>query len=165
MKTVLLIRHAKSSWDDASLSDFDRTLNVRGLKNADEMAVRLVAKVPSIDVFISSPAKRAKTTAEKFAAVYDKTKDQILFEEGLYMAQESFFEQVISGTDNKFNIIAIFSHNPGITEFANTLTASLKTDNIPTCGIFAVKSDIGDWKDFTSAKKDLLFYDYPKLHV
>ena len=164
MKTVLLIRHAKSSWDDASLSDFDRTLNARGLKNADEMSVRLLAKVPSIDAFISSPAKRAKATAEKFAAVYNLNKDQILFEERLYMAQESFFEELIDGTNNKYNIIAIFSHNPGITEFANTLTSTLKTDNIPTCGIFAVTSNIDNWKDFASGKKEMLFYDYPKLH-
>ena len=81
------------------------------------------------------------------------------------MAQESFFEQLIAGTNNNLATIAIFSHNPGITGFANTLTYTLRTDNIPTCGIFAVESAIDEWAGFAAAKKDLLFYDYPKLHV
>ncbi len=164
MKILLLVRHAKSSWDDASISDFDRPLNARGLKNADEMAARLSAKLSAIDAFFSSPAKRAKTTSEKFAPVFNISKDQIIFEQGLYMPQDSFFEQLINNTDNKFDSIAIFSHNPGITDFANTLTPVIRTDNVPTCGIFAVKANIDDWQNFSAASKELLFYDYPKLH-
>jgi phosphohistidine phosphatase len=164
MKILLLIRHAKSSWDDASLSDFDRPLNARGLKDADKMARRLVSQVNSIDAFISSPAKRAKTTAEKFVAAYKTGKDQVVLEQGLYLAPASFFDQFISNTDNRFNTIAIFSHNPGVTDFVNTLTP-LKTDNVPTCGIFAVKANIDSWKDFPAASKEFLFYDYPKLHA
>lgn len=164
MKILLLIRHAKSSWDDAGKTDFDRPLNARGLKDAEEMPLRLLSKIKSIDAFISSPAKRAKATAEKFAAAYKVGKDKILFEEGLYLAHESFFYELVSNTTDNFNTIAVFSHNPGITEFANTLTQTIKTDNIPTCGIFAVKSAIDKWKDFGAATRELLFYDYPKLH-
>ncbi|MFT3932484.1 MAG: histidine phosphatase family protein [Chitinophagaceae bacterium] len=164
MKVLLLIRHAKSSWDDVTISDFNRTLNARGVKNADEMAARLTSKIKKIDSFISSPAIRAKTTAEKFAAAYNVSKDDIVFEKGLYHPQEAFFGEVISKTDNAFNTIAIFSHNPAITEYANTLTVMLQTDNIPTCGIFAVKANTDDWQSFSSTTKELLFYDYPKLH-
>ena len=163
MKIFLLIRHAKSSWDEAGIPDFDRPLNARGLKDADEMARRLLARVNTIDAFISSPAKRAKTTAEKFITAFKTNKDQVVFEKGLYLAPESFFDNFISNADNKFNTIAIFSHNPGITDFVNTLTPDIKTDNVPTCGIFAVKANIDNWKTFASAGKELLFYDYPKL--
>ena len=165
MKILILIRHAKSSWEEAGLSDFDRPLNARGFKDADEMSRRLLAKIKTIDAFISSPAKRAKTTAEKFISTFEISKDQLLFEQGLYHAHESFFEQLISNTDNKLNTVAIFSHNPGITDFVNTLTPVIRTDNVPTCGIFAVKANIDSWKKFSTAGKELLFYDYPKLHA
>jgi len=164
MKTLLLIRHAKSSWDDASQADFDRPLNTRGTRDAEAMAKRLAAQVKKIDVFFSSPAKRAKTTARQFVETFKAGKDQLVLEDGLYLAPESFFYSFISGTDNRYNTIAVFAHNPGITEFANSLATAVKTDNIPTCGIFAVTIDTGNWNDFASAGKELLFYDYPKLH-
>jgi len=163
MKTLLLIRHAKSGWDETSLSDFDRTLNARGLKSAEEMAKRLIARQINFDAFFSSPAIRAKTTAEIFAETFNMRADQLFFEQGLYLAHENYFEQFISNIDNSLNTVAIFSHNPGITEFANTLTPALKTDNIPTCGIFAVKAATSSWNGFSATGKELLFYDYPKL--
>ena len=163
MKFLFLIRHAKSSWDDAAVKDFNRPLNARGLKDAAQMASRLCAKVNSIDAFVSSPAKRAKTTAEKFAAAFGKGKNQVIFNDGLYLAPASFYHQLIINFDNRFDAVAVFSHNPGITEFVNTLTSVVRTDNVPTCGIFAVKADIDNWKNFSSANKELLFYDYPKL--
>jgi len=164
MKSLLLIRHAKSSWDDASLPDFDRPLNTRGIKDADNMSLWLRKRITSIDAFFSSPAKRAKTTAEKFAAAFAAGKDRLIFDQGLYLAQPSFFYSLISKTDDALSTIAIFSHNPGITEFANSLSTKVTTDNIPTCGIFAVSINIQRWKDFETAGKELLFYDYPKLH-
>ncbi|MEO5682539.1 MAG: histidine phosphatase family protein [Chitinophagaceae bacterium] len=164
MKTLLLIRHAKSSWEDAGTRDFDRSLNKRGLKDANEMAVRLSSRIDTIDALITSPALRAKTTAEIFLATYKMKHDQLITEQELYLAPAYFFEQLISGIDNRFNTVAVFSHNPGITDFVNTLTAAVKTDNVPTCGIFAVKADIDSWKNFAAATKELLLYDYPKLH-
>jgi phosphohistidine phosphatase len=163
MKKLLLIRHAKSSWDNASVDDFDRPLNDRGVRDADEMSRRLRKKINDIDVFFSSPALRALSTAEKFAAAFNKDLAQIVFEQQLYLAPASFFERFVNSISNNFHTVAIFAHNPGITDFANTLTSSVKTDNIPTCGIFAVQSAVDDWKKFSTAKKELLFYDYPKL--
>lgn len=161
MKFLFLIRHAKSSWETAALPDFDRPLNARGMRDADEMAKRLVAKINTIDAFISSPALRAKTTAEKFATAFGTDSNEIIFEPGLYLSPESFYTPFISNIDNKFDTVAIFSHNPGITDFVNTL-GSIKTDNIPTCGIFAVKAATNTWKEFLAIKKEFLFYDYPK---
>src|ERR1700712_2274923 len=142
MKFLYLIRHAKSSWDNAAMADFDRPLNTRGINDAAEMAKRLSKKAASIDAFISSPAQRTKTTVENFISAFGKDKNQIIFEQGLYLSPESFFGPFISQIDNKFNAVAIFSHNPGITDFVNTLTPVIRTDNMPTCGIFAVKAAI-----------------------
>jgi len=163
MKTLVLIRHAKSSWDSAAIKDFDRPLNERGNRDADDMSRRLCKKLQGIDVFISSPALRARTTAERFAAAFKKD-GALMLEPQLYLAAASFFNELIPSIDNTHSTAAIFSHNPGITEFANMLTADVKTDNIPTCGIFAVQAAVDDWKQFPTAKKQLLFYDYPKLH-
>ncbi|HEY6062293.1 MAG TPA: histidine phosphatase family protein, partial [Chitinophagaceae bacterium] len=132
MKTVLLVRHAKSDWGDASLSDFDRPLNGRGKSDAPVMAHRLLDKNIFIDAFISSPANRAKKTARIFAKEYKRDKDDIIIRDELYAAPENVFYDVILTADNKFKSIAIFSHNPGLTDFANLLTDT-RIDNIPTC--------------------------------
>jgi phosphohistidine phosphatase len=161
MKSLLLIRHAKSDWNDASLNDFDRPLNERGKKNAPEMAQRLRSKKIKIDAFISSPAKRAKKTAALFANEFDIKKDDIIFKDELYGAGERVFFELIKKIDDKFKSVAIFSHNPGLTDFANALTLT-KIDNIPTCSIFAVKIDIDSWAEFEKAEKTFWFFDCPK---
>lgn len=161
MKTLLLIRHAKSSWDDAALSDFDRPLNERGKKDAPAMAERIADKKIKIDAFFSSPAKRAARTAKIFADEFKIKKDEIIFKSELYLASVDVFYDVIKKIDDGLNCIAIFSHNPGITDFANELT-EVQVDNIPTCGIFAVKADIQHWTDFKEDRIKFWFFDYPK---
>lgn len=161
MKTLLLIRHAKSDWNDPSMKDFDRPLNDRGKRNAPEMAKRLLGKDIKIDALIASPAKRAKKTAELIAKEYDIKKEKIIFIDELYLAEPSVFFDVISKADDDHKHIAVFSHNPGITDFANQL-ADIRIDNIPTCGVFAIKIDTKHWKDFTEAEKEFWFFDYPK---
>jgi phosphohistidine phosphatase len=161
MKTLLLIRHAKSSWDDSSISDFDRPLNDRGKTDAPEMAKRLRDKKIKIDAFVSSPAKRAKKTCKYFAKEFDLDKDDIIIEAALYEAGEENFYKVIAGLDNKLDHVAIFSHNPGITYFANILTDT-RVDNMPTCSVFAVKSDSEKWTDFKESKREFWFFDSPK---
>ena len=161
MKSLLLVRHAKSDWDDPLLKDFDRPLNERGKRDAPMMAQRLLNKKIKIDAFIASPAKRARKTAEAFVKEYKKDKDDILFIDKLYLAEPATFREVISAVDKEYNNIAVFSHNPGITDFANTLS-EVRIDNIPTCSIFAVKIDIKRWKDFEEAEKEFWFFDSPK---
>ena len=160
-KQLLLVRHAKSDWNDASLSDFDRPLNERGKKDAPDIARRLHDKKIKIDLIISSPAKRAKKTAAIFAKEFKIGKGKILYNDKLYEESEDALFNIISSTENKYNSIAIFTHNPGITDFANLLTGK-RIDNIPTCGIFAVKTDTKDWAEFKTAKKEFLFFDFPK---
>jgi phosphohistidine phosphatase len=161
MKTLILIRHAKSDWSTPSLSDFDRPLNDRGKRDAPVMAQRLLNRKVKIDIFISSPAKRAKKTASVFAKEYNREKEEIIFKEELYGAALEAFYELIDKIDDSLHSVAIFSHNPGITDFANTLTDA-RIDNIPTCGIFAVKVNTDRWSKFKEAEKEFLFVDYPK---
>lgn len=161
MKQLLIVRHAKSSWADASQDDFDRTLNERGKRDAPVMAQRLQQKQITIDAFITSAANRAQNTAKIFAAVINANAPFIVTKT-LYLAPSETFYQLIKGIDNAFNTVAIFAHNPGITDFVNTLTI-YKTDNVPTCGMFAVSSKANTWSQFAESEKNFLFYDYPKL--
>jgi phosphohistidine phosphatase len=161
MKSLLLIRHAKSDWNDPELDDFDRPLNERGKKDAPEMAARLSAQKIEIDAIISSPAKRAAKTAKYFAEEFKIKKGDIIFKQDLYLASPAVFYSVIEKIDDEFDCVALFSHNEGITEFANMLTDA-RIDNIPTCGIFAVKITTKKWKHFREAEKEFWFADYPK---
>lgn len=161
MKTIVLVRHAKSSWDDISLSDEERPLTDRGRKNAPEMARRLLKKKIPIDVILSSPAERAKATADFFAKEYDIKKKKIILVPGLYMAAHDAFVKTIREAPPEANSIALFSHNNGITQFANALSAA-RIDHMPTCSVFVVNVDIQDWRAFEPGKTQFLFFDYPK---
>lgn len=161
MKTVLIVRHAKSSWDFSTLNDFDRALNERGHKDAPVIGKRLFDKGIEINAFISSTAKRAFTTASYIAEAYGVKEKDIIKVPELYHAAPPVFYNVINEVDNQFNNIAIFSHNPGITDFVNQLT-NRQIDNMPTCAVFAVKVNIDNWKDFKKAEKEFWFFDYPK---
>ncbi|MEO6537113.1 MAG: histidine phosphatase family protein [Ferruginibacter sp.] len=162
MKTILVIRHAKSSWANMDEADFERNLNERGKKDAPEMAERLRSKKIAIDAFISSPAKRAKKTCEAFCDVYKQEKGKIIFIDKLYHAAVPSFYEVIEKIDGIYKNVALFSHNPGITDFVNSLCEGVKIDNMPTCAVFSVEADTKNWKEFGSAKKKFLFFDYPK---
>lgn len=162
MKTLILVRHAKSSWDDVSLSDFERPLNDRGKNDAPKMAKRLLNKNIDIDIFISSPARRAKKTAGYFIKEYNRNTDEIIFVSALYDAGIENFMQTVKEIKDTYDSAAIFSHNPGITYFANQLIENAQIDNMPTCSVFGVKAKVEKWKDFIKAKKEFLFFDYPK---
>ena len=162
MKTLLIIRHAKSSWDATALNDFERTLNERGKKDAPVMAQRLLDKKVNIDAFVSSPAKRAKKTAELFCTTYNKNLEDIVFVSALYHPSAETIFSVVEQLDNKFSNVAIFSHNEGITEFANKLADNFVVDNMPTCSVCAVEIKIDKWKDFTKSKRELLFFFSPE---
>jgi phosphohistidine phosphatase len=161
MKKLLLVRHAKSSWNDITQADFDRPLNERGNKDAPRMAKRLIKDGVEIDAFISSPAVRALTTAEYFAEAYDVKKKNVVTDQILYHPEPKNFFEIISRLSDDHKTVAIFSHNPGITEFVNQLT-EVRVDDMPTCAIYALKVDIKSWKDFREAEKKFWFFDYPK---
>jgi len=162
MKTLILIRHAKSSWADPEQSDFDRPLNERGRRDAPVMAQRLLEKNYKIDTIIFSSSVRTTETMHVFRTVLDIDIKKCLAINELYHAPLFQLQETISLINNSFNSVILIGHNPGITEFANSLT-NVQTDNMPTCAIFAVSSDIDSWTEFKNAKKEFLFFDYPKL--
>jgi phosphohistidine phosphatase len=161
LKTIILVRHAKSSWDDISLKDEERPLTERGRKNAPDMAKRLLKKRIPIDVILSSPAERAISTAEYFAKEYGIKKKEIIRVPELYMATQDAFINTIKNAPEKADSIALFSHNNGITYFANPLSET-RIDHMPTCSVFAVNVDIGSWSDFKPGHAKFYFFDYPK---
>src|SRR3954470_257757 len=103
MKTLIVVRHAKSSWSDSSKDDHDRPLNSRGKKDAPEMAKRLRKRDIKVDLFVSSTALRARTTAQYFADEYDVSKKDIVLEEKLYLASGGAYYKVLSMLDNKYD--------------------------------------------------------------
>jgi phosphohistidine phosphatase len=161
MKTLFVARHAKSSWANFGQADEDRPLNERGKKDAPEMADKLMKKDIKIDIFISSPAKRARKTAGHFIKEFGGKKEDVEIDDRLYPGETELFYEVVKDIKDKYESAALFSHNPAITDFVNSLTEH-RIDNMPTCSVFAVKADIKSWKDFKGAKKELVLFDFPK---
>jgi phosphohistidine phosphatase len=161
MKTLVIVRHAKSSWDQPGLSDFDRPLNERGKKDAPVMANRLKEKGIELDHLVSSPAKRAKKTAKYFAEEFRLKKEDIKLVEALYGATQSEFLQAVKEIEDKYDNVALFSHNPGVIDFASSLT-NVHVDDMPTCAMFAVQANTDSWIDFMEVERSFLFFDYPR---
>jgi phosphohistidine phosphatase len=163
MKIILLIRHAHSSWHDHALADFERKLTEAGKEDARRMAKRLLEKGIKIDSFISSAAKRAESTAKIFMKEYGADKHSLKLMPSLYNPSVKDLYDAVENCDDKEKTVALFSHNPGITDFVNSLDSTPVYD-MPTCGVYAIRADIKQWKDFSVAEKEFLFFDFPKNH-
>ncbi|WP_316827740.1 histidine phosphatase family protein [Pedobacter miscanthi] len=158
-KQLLLIRHGKSDWGNLDLKDFDRPLNKRGKENAPEMAERLINRGFKIDQIVSSPAKRAKSTAKYFAEAYNI--GQIRFEESIYEANTSTLLKVVNGLNDSADKVVMFGHNPGFTDFANEL-CDAGIYNIPTAGMVLISFPFDSWQMVSKGTGELVFFDYPK---
>lgn len=158
MKTLLLVRHAKSDWATDVL-DFERSLNERGHKDAPKMAKFLKSEEVEIDTFVTSPAKRALTTCRYFAEVFENKNIKKI--EELYNASPTEFLEVIENLDDSVENVAIFSHNNGITYFANSLTYE-NIEHMPTCSVIAFKIETENWTEFKKSAKEFLFFYKPK---
>lgn len=163
MKTIFFIRHAKSSWEDLSLSDKNRPLNPRGLRDAPFMAKLLKGKLGSIDQIISSPANRAFTTAGYFAEAFDINEKKIQVEKKIYEAYTGDIFDIIKELKEEWNKVLLFGHNPSFTSIANRFSKEY-IPNIPTCGIFEVQLSVQNWEDFTEDKGELVNFYYPKQY-
>ena len=161
MKTLSLVRHAKSSWDHPNLSDRDRPLNRRGERDAPIMGQRILESGVRPSLIVSSPAKRAWTTAKKIAKAISYPREFLQRDDRVYLAGVRALMEVVGEQDNGFNNIMIVGHNPGLTDFANLLVPNL-TPNLPTCGFVAVEIDIDSWQLGESPSCKLRTYDYPK---
>lgn len=161
MKQLIIVRHAKSDWGDFNLKDFDRPLNHRGHKNAPEMAERLVSKDIKPDAIVSSPALRAITTAKYFASGWSLNADQLTTKANIYEANTKTLLNVINGLDDQFNTIALFGHNPGLTDLLNYLTDEYIA-NMPTCSVAIIEFPFDEWKLISGDTGKLILFDFPK---
>ena len=161
MKTLYLLRHAKSSWDDPDLKDFERPLSDRGFRDAPMMGKRFEEAGNQLQCIITSPAMRAKTTAKLFADNMGYPSDDIASNPELYFAGTGMFLKAASLLDDDCSNAMLVGHNPAITEFAN-LMADSDIDNIPTCGLVKLGLDIEKWSDIAAGMAELVDFDYPK---
>jgi phosphohistidine phosphatase len=160
MKTILLVRHAKTEADSKSGKDFDRKLTDKGHEEATTAAQRLVDRKVEIDALVSSTAVRALETASHFHKAFKSAAMQE--EADLYNSTPSAYYKAIKELDKDWKRVAFFGHNPGITNMANDLGVA-HTDNLPTAGVFAVSAEVSDWADFKDAEKRFLFFEDPNV--
>lgn len=161
MKTLYIIRHAKSSWDNPAERDFDRPLNDRGKKDAPRMGKRLKERAVVADLMLSSPAKRALSTCKRISREINYAEEKIQTEKRLYHADSETIRDVVQNLNNKHNTVILFGHNPGLTDFVNdVMQANLM--NLPTCGVVAARFLVDSWMKIDSGNCELLFIDYPK---
>ncbi len=164
-RTIVLIRHAKTKPAGLLQDDYDRRLSERGEKDAPETGQRLRQWQLIPDLIIASTAKRAAQTAHAIAASVAYDKGRIQWEKQLYLCTSDVFESVLSGVPDHVNTVFIIAHNPGITEFANTLSPRYHIDNLPTCGVVGFHVTENNWADFPASKKEVFLSDYPKKHI
>ncbi len=161
-RTLIIIRHAKSSWANASQQDFDRPLNERGEHDAPLIAARLKKASLHPDAIITSAAKRTRQTAKRIAKGTEFPAEKIILKEELYHCMTATFETVIEAVKEEVQTLFIIAHNPGITEFANSFSEKFRIDNMPTCAAVGVKMNLESWADFKSAAKKVFLFEYPK---
>ncbi|HSZ26119.1 MAG TPA: histidine phosphatase family protein [Cytophagaceae bacterium] len=160
-KTLIFMRHAKSDWSVSGEKDFDRTLNNRGLSDAPRMGRRLFEMGVKPDLIISSPAIRAKMTAESVAEQLNYDIDNIVYESEIYESSVRTLLRVINNLDDQYNCIIIFGHNPTHTYLAEYLTKEA-IGNIPTAGAVKIDFDLDSWKLVSEATGKMKWFEYPK---
>ncbi|MBX2841627.1 MAG: histidine phosphatase family protein [Flammeovirgaceae bacterium] len=164
MKTLYLVRHAKSSWKDISLDDFDRPLNKRGKRDAPFMGKRLKKQGIKPNLIIASSAKRAKKTAKIFAEEMGYPEGKIKFAKKIYEAGSTELFEIIKNQDNQVKSLMLVGHNPELTSLSNYLS-DYEILNIPTSGISCIKLPIENWKELKAKIGEYSFFDYPKRHL
>ncbi len=161
MKTLTLLRHAKSSWKDTTLADRDRPLNKRGERDAPKMGRRIDAAGIRPSLIVSSPAVRAWRTATIVAKALGYPLEFLQREKDLYLASLDELLDIVMQTDEGFNNLMVVGHNPGLTDFANFLQPGL-THNLPTAGVVTVNIEQDSWNLYERPKTELAYHDWPK---
>ncbi len=165
MKKLIVIRHAKSSWDDPSLDDFDRPLNKRGEKDAPRMGKWLREMTITPDYLITSPAVRAMETCKHIAQKLDFPSSKIIYDQRLYHAPKETIMQVVKEIPDRKNddeeIALLFGHNPGLTEFVNA-TSNEAIANVPTCGVVIISFSHAHWNNLVFGSGKMELFHYPK---
>jgi phosphohistidine phosphatase len=160
MKTLFLIRHAKSSWDDTALPDKDRPLNDRGKRDAPKMGKRLAKRDVQPDLILSSPAMRALTTAKIIAKKLDYKLEDIVVDDRLYAGEADDLLNVIHKLGNKLERVMLFGHNPELSELTHRFSS--KITRMPTCAVAEFTFVAKSWSDIGKATPAKVALDYPK---
>jgi phosphohistidine phosphatase len=143
MKTLILVRHAKSSWDDPALNDRDRPLNGRGKKDAPAMGERLAKLGLHPDLILTSPAVRALTTAELIAKALDYKRKNILVDERIYGAEPEELLKLIHALSDEVNCAMLFGHNPELSELTQAFSPAIS--HLPTCAVVEMHFEASAW--------------------
>lgn len=161
MKTLYLVRHAKSSWDDMSLQDYERPLLDKGKKRTQKVAEFLELKGVKPDLIVSSQAVRAYETAKILARKLNYPKEDIRIDTQLYFSGQQAMENVIFGVDDTVNEVMLVGHNPDMTNFANNFLED-KVDYLPTSAVVCLKFDTKKWDQVFLCKREVVFVIAPK---
>lgn len=157
MKILALIRHAESDWPE-EISDFNRPLSEKGRAEAQQMASFLKKLIPKIDLFVASPALRTKSTCAIFNEAYQT---EVIERQEIYNPTDRNFLSAIYQLNDEVEAVAFFSHNNGISNFANSLTGEMSV-HFPTCGVAVFQIDTNSWQAFDGASKKRLHFLAPK---
>lgn len=160
-RTLLLVRHAKSSWDDPDLADRDRPLNKRGTRDAAAMAQRVAQRPDRPERIITSPALRARRTAEAMAAALDLAPESLVVDARIYEAAAAELLEVICSLDDRHAHVMLVGHHPGVTDTVNALTGA-NIEKVPTCGVAEVRVNVGSWAESREGGATLIALDVPK---
>lgn len=160
-KQLLLVRHGKSDRGFQQIKDFDRPLNHKGNKNAICMAEKFLKKDTLPSLLVSSPAIRALSTAQHFSRVWDIPQEAIQEEMSVYEAGTRDLLDVVCKLPDEHEMIALFGHNPSITNFANYVSDA-KISNIPTAGAVLISFDADHWAEVSIHTGTMLLFDFPK---
>lgn len=161
MKRLVLIRHAKSDWNNPEISDFDRPLNHRGLHDAPMMA-ELTKKLNMIpDLIITSSANRALSTAKIFARIFDIDNAQFKEDINIYRGNYLDYIKIITETENTHKCLFLFGHNPEISSTAAALVNHFQ-ESVPTCAVICIDFDTDKWEEIEAVPGTLRYYEYPK---
>ena len=163
MKRLILIRHAKSSWDNAALADFDRPLNERGRRDAPLMAQRYAHAAELPLQIVASPAVRATSTALIFAEALNVSADTVRYEPEIYEATVETLLSVVRGLSDELPNAVLFGHNPGFTDLIQLLVDDrLPFIELPTRGIAVLAFDVAQWSDIVPGDAQLQAFRCPK---
>jgi len=162
MKRLTLLRHAKSSWAEISLSDHERVLSERGERDAPRMGKRLAIRKVRPSLIVSSSAARARRTASLVAEALKYPAEFLQSEKDLYLATPDSILEIVCGQEDNYSDLMVIAHNPGLTDLANQLLPALHLDNLPTSGAVAIDFVTKKWSEIADAETILAFYDYPK---
>lgn len=161
MKTLYLVRHAKSDWGNEHLKDIDRPLNQRGYNDAYIQSNFFAKEQQHPELLITSPAVRAYSTCAIFARALNHNENKIVIAPEIYEAKASAIISTIASVGNKVNSLMIFGHNPGFTNVYNEVSDSY-IDELPTCAVIGIRFNIKDWNEIYTKKGEAFMSFFPK---